>query len=83
MLFQIEQLDAKGIRTIFDSVFFFFFFILGKYIFSSIFYAILFSYSAFVMLPLKIFCSFLLCAIVYAEICCCYFCIYIAQRNNT
>lgn len=25
MLFQIEQLDAKGIRTIFDSVFFFFF----------------------------------------------------------
>lgn len=62
MLFQIQLLDDQGMGTIFDS----FFFILEKYIFSSIVYAVLFSYFAFVMLPLKTFCAVLFCAIVYA-----------------
>lgn len=38
------------------------------------------------MLPLKMFCSFLLCAIVYAKfvvIIIFFFGIYISQRNNT
>lgn len=64
MLFQIELLDAKQMGTIFDS---YFFLICGKYIFSSIFYAVLCSNFAFVMLPLKTFCSFSFCAIVYGE----------------
>lgn len=38
-----------------------------KFIFLSIFYAVLFSYFAFVMLLLKMFCSSLFYAIVYAE----------------
>ena len=63
MLFQIQLLDDKGMETIFDS---FFFFILEKYTFSSIVYAVLFSYFAFVILPLKTFCAVLFCAIVYA-----------------
>lgn len=54
MLFQMELSDDKGMGSIFDSLLLFFL-ICEKYIFSSIFYAVLFLYFAFVMLPLKTF----------------------------
>lgn len=65
MLFQIELLDAKGMGTIFDSVFFFFnlgemYFLIDTLCFPLLDFVV-------VMLPLKTLYSFLFCGVVYAE----------------